>query len=120
MGSKAGYWIGTSIVAAMMLLDSVLYLSSAPLAVTGFVHLGYPQHLRIILGIAKLCGLVVLVMPGTRLLKEWAYAGFTFAFISATVAHYLAGDGIKAILPLVLLGFLIVSYMTRPADRRLA
>jgi hypothetical protein len=54
------------------------------------------------------------------LMKEWAYAGFTFAWIVASIAHYLAGDGIKAILPVVLLGFLIVSYLTRPSNRRLA
>jgi hypothetical protein len=120
MGQKIGYWGSTSLIAALMLLDSALYLSSAPVAVTGFAHIGYPQHLRIILGVAKLCGVIVLLMPGARLLKEWAYAGFTFAWIVATVAHYLAGDGVKAILPVVLLGLLIVSYRTRPASRRLA
>lgn len=26
-------------------------------------------------------------------LKEWAYLGFTFMWIAAVVAHYLAGDG---------------------------
>src|SRR5258708_22602664 len=96
MGQKIGYWGSTSFVAALMLLDSALYLSSAPVAVAGFAHIGYPQHLRIILGVAKLCGVIVLLMPGARLLKEWAYAGFTFAWIVATVAHYLAGDGVKA------------------------
>lgn len=120
MGQKVSYWVSTSIVAAMMTLSSVLYLSGAEQAVTGFAHVGYPQHLRIILGIAKLGGVIVLLMPGARLLKEWAYAGFTFAWIIAAVAHYLAGDGIKALFPLVLLGFLIVSYLTRPGSRRLA
>ena len=120
MGRKIGYWVSTSIVLAMMLLDSALYLSSAPVAVEGFTHLGYPQHLRIILGIAKLAGAIVLIVPGFRLLKEWAYAGFTFAWVVASIAHYLAGDGIKAVLPVMLLGFLIVSYLTRPSSRRLA
>ncbi len=105
MGQKVGYWASTSIMAAMMMLDSALYLSSAPVAVAGFTHIGYPQYLRIILGVAKLCG---------------AYAGFTFAWILATVAHYMAGDGVKAILPAVLLVLLVVSYRTRTASRRLA
>jgi hypothetical protein len=120
MGQRVGYWVSTSIMAAMMLLDSALYLSSAPVAVAGFTHIGYPQYLRMILGVAKLCGVIVLLMPGARLLKEWAYAGFTFAWILATVAHYMAGDGPKAILPAVLLVLLVISYRTRPADRRLA
>jgi len=51
-------------------------------------------------------------------LKEWAYAGFTFAWISAFFAHYLAGDGPRAFSPLVLLVLLAVSYFTRPARRQ--
>lgn len=120
MGRKIGYWVSTSIVVAMMLLDSGLYLSGAAVAAEGFTHLGYPQHLRIVLGVAKLAGAIVLIVPGFRLLKEWACAGFTFAWIVASLAHCLAGDGIKSITPLVLLGFLIVSYLTRPSSRRLA
>jgi hypothetical protein len=27
-------------------------------------------------------------------LKDWAYAGFTFMWIAAVVAHYQAGDGL--------------------------
>ena len=119
MGQKVGYWVSTSIMAVMMLLDSALYLSGAAVAVEGFTHLGYPQYLRLILGVVKLCGVIVLLMPGVRLLKEWAYAGFTFAWILATVAHYMAGDGVKAVFPAVLLVLLIVSYRTRPASRRL-
>jgi hypothetical protein len=38
----------------------------------------------------------------------------------AFVAHWQAGDGIQAFAPLALLVFLIVSYLTRPAGRRLA
>jgi hypothetical protein len=38
----------------------------------------------------------------------------------AFVAHWQAGDGVRSIMPLVLLIFLIVSYLTRPASRRLA
>jgi hypothetical protein len=63
MGQKVGYWGSTSIVAAMMTLSGVLYLSGAAQAVTGFAHLGYPQHLRILLGIAKLSGVIVLLEP---------------------------------------------------------
>jgi uncharacterized membrane protein YphA (DoxX/SURF4 family) len=81
--------------------------------------LGYPQQLRILLGIAKLLGGITLVVPGLLTLKEWAYAGFTFAWIAAVVAHYLAGDGAVAFFPLILLVLLFVSYFTGPTNRRL-
>jgi hypothetical protein len=38
----------------------------------------------------------------------------------AFIAHWQAGDGAASLMPLVLLAFLIVSYLTRPASRRLA
>jgi len=94
------------------------YLSGSAQAVQGFAHVGYPQQLRIILGIAKLLGAVTLAVPGLPRLKEWAYAGFTFAWISAFVAHYLAKDGPKAFMPLILLAVLFVSYVSRPPGRQ--
>jgi hypothetical protein len=62
-------------------------------------------------------GAIVLLLPQLPLLKEWAYAGFTFTWIAATVAHDLAADG-KFLLPVMLLGLLAVSYVTRSANRR--
>src|SRR6516225_11630404 len=111
------YWISTCLLFAGSVLAAFAYLSGGPQAVEGFAHVGYPQQLRIILGIAKLLGGITLVVPGWPKLKEWAYAGFTFTWIAAFVAHYLAKDGPTAFTPLVLLVLLFVSYATRPATR---
>lgn len=117
MTRKIIYWVSTGLVAAMSLFAGYAYLSGSQQAVEGFAHVGYPQQLRVLLGIAKLLGAITLLVPGWPKLKEWAYAGFTFAWIAATVAHYLAGDGARALLPLVLLMLLAVSYVTRPTNR---
>jgi hypothetical protein len=116
MGRKIGYWVTTGIVAALCVFDGFAYLSgrAAPI----FAHVGYPQQLRVILGIAKPLGAIALLVPGFVKLKEWAYAGLTFAWICAFFAHYLAKDGADAFVPLVLLLLLIVSYLTRPENRR--
>src|SRR5271166_2990926 len=119
MGRKVTYWVSTGLVAAMSLFAGYAYLSSSQQAVEGFAHVGYPQQLRVLLGIAKLLGAIALVVPGLPRLKEWAYAGFTFAWISACVAHYLAHDGAKAFAPLIFLVLLAVSNVTRPPNRRL-
>lgn len=119
MARKIAYWVSTGLVAVPSLFAAFAYLSGSPQAVEGFAHVGYPQQLRIILGIAKPLGALALVVPGVARLKEWAYAGFTFAWISAFVAHYLAKDGPVAFSPLVLLLILIISYLTRPASRQL-
>jgi uncharacterized membrane protein YphA (DoxX/SURF4 family) len=117
MGRKIVYWVSTGLLAAMSVFAAFTYLSGNTQAVQGFAHVGYPQQLRVILGIAKLLGAITLVVPGLPKLKEWAYAGFTFAWISAFVAHYLAKDGPEAFMPLILLVLLFVSYVTRPANR---
>jgi DoxX-like family len=93
MARKIIYWVCTGLLAAMSLFAAYAYLSGSSQAVQGFSHVGYPQQLRIILGIAKPLGAITLLVPGVAKLKEWAYAGFTFAWISAFVAHYLAKDG---------------------------
>jgi len=120
MASKVIYWVTTGLLAALSAFAGFTYLSGSPQAVQGFDHIGYPQQLRIILGIAKLLGAITLVFPGLPRLKEWAYAGFTFAWISAFVAHYLAHDGAKAFAPLIFLAFLAVSYLTRPPSGKLS
>lgn len=117
MARKIAYWITTIIVAGLSLLAARSYLSGA--AHDAFARLGYPQQLRVILGIAKPLGAIVLVIPGVPRVKEWAYAGFTFAWTCAFVAHYLVKDFPTAFMPLVLLVILAVSYWTRPAGRAL-
>jgi len=118
MTRKITYWVSTGLLAVLSSFAAVTYLSGSPQAIQGFAHVGYPQQLRIILGIAKLLGAITLVVPGLAKLKEWAYAGFTFAWISAFVAHYLAKDGPIAFVPLILLLLLAISYVTRPLNRQ--
>ena len=85
MARTIAYWSTTGIV-ALMLLFSLSYLTGNEQVVTGFAKAGYPQHLRIVLGIAKPAAAVVLLVPGLALLKEWAYAGVTFAWIMASIS----------------------------------
>lgn len=120
MGRKVTYWVVTGLLALSALFAGVNYLWGSQQTVQTFAHLGYPQQLRVLLGIAKLLGGIALIVPGLPTLREWAYAGFTFAWIAAAVAHYLAEDGSVAFLPLILLVLLFVSYLTKPASQRLA
>jgi len=119
MFRNIAYWSSTAIVAAMLLL-ALIYLSGNEQVVSGFTKSGYPQHLRIVLGIVKPAAAIVLLLPGLALLKEWAYAGAAFTWVMAFIAAYSAGDGVQVwTMPLALLVLLIVSYVTRPASRRL-
>ena len=118
MARKIIYWSSTAI-ACLALLGSLSYLTGSEQVVAGFAKAGYPQHLRIVLGIAKPVAAIVLLLPGLALLKEWAYAGVTFALVMATISGYLTGDGSGWMLAPVLLVLVAVSYFTRPPNRRL-
>jgi hypothetical protein len=118
MARTVTYWVVTIIVSVLSIFAGFTYLTASPESVQGFAHVGYPQQLRVMLGIAKICGAVTLVVPGFALLKEWAYAGFTFTWIAAVVAHYLAGDGPTVFAPLTFLVLLGISYVTRPESRK--
>ena len=117
MFPKIVYWSSTAIV-SVALLGALTYLTGSEQVVSGFARSGYPQHLRIVLGFAKPAAAIVLLAPGFPLLKEWAYAGATFALVMATIAAYSIGETWG--MPLVLLTLLVVSYATRPASRRLS
>jgi hypothetical protein len=103
-----------------MLLMSLTYLTGSEQVVEGFARSGYPQHLRIVLGIMKPAAGLALLVPGFVLLKEWAYAGATFAWMMAFISAYTIGEPPQIwAFPLVLLLVLAVSYATRPPHRRL-
>jgi hypothetical protein len=113
------YWGSTALV-AVLLLASLSYLTGTEQVVSGFAKAGYPQHLRIVLGMAKPVAAIVLLAPGLALLKEWAYAGATFAWIMAFISARASGEPVQVwIMPPVLLILLAISYTTRPLSRRL-
>ena len=61
----------------------------------------------------------MLLIPGFRRLKEWAYAGAFFTYLGAAVFHLCAGDGFSVwVDPLVLCAFTVASWALRPSSRR--
>lgn len=110
--NKIIYWVSTSILGAMMLFSGYAYFTN-PEVKEGFVHLGFPDYFRQELGVFKIIGAVVLLLPQVpKGIKEWAYAGFGITFVSAFIAHLSSGDGAgMAGGPLVFLLLLTLSYV---------
>lgn len=82
--TKIIYWVFTGLFAFLMLGSAIPDIFSAQLAVEGFRQIGMPAYLLPFLGIAKLLGVVAIVVPGSPRIKEWAYAGLVFDLIGAT------------------------------------
>lgn len=106
------YWISTGLFAAMMSLSASMYFIS-PEVKANFDKLGFQDAFRIELGVAKLLGALVLILPFFKgNIKEWAYAGFGITLISAVILHLSAGDPVsKAVAPLVFFGILALSHL---------
>jgi hypothetical protein len=118
--NKIIYWIATAWLSLGMVSTAIVQLLRVPEEVDKITELGYPTYLLTILGVWKILGVTVVLMPGARLLKEWAYAGFFFAMSGATLSRIASGNTMVEIAPSMLLLILtLVSWYFRPAARKL-
>lgn len=108
--NKTIYYIATGLLTAVMLFSVSMYFFKHDMIKGAFENFGYPTYIIYPYAIAKLLGLVALWLPGYKTLKEWAYAGFFYAFILAFFAHYMIGDGEQGTALVALLA-LVVSYV---------
>lgn len=106
------FWITTGFI---VLFDGVMpaFTSQSEMAKEGLRSLGYPDYFGVMLTVFKVLGAVVLIFPQfPNRIKEWAYAGFAFDFISAFVSNSVVhGFVLTTFLPLVFLVILILSYI---------
>ena len=77
------YWIITGLAAAFMLMASIPDVLQVAGAVEIFTHLGFPPYLLPFIGLAKILGVVVILLPMFQTLKERADAGLTSDLIGA-------------------------------------
>ena len=122
--NKIIYWIATIWLSLGMVSTGVVQLlkqkGNGPGSLESMTHLGYPVYFVTLLGIAKILGVIALLIPKFPLLKEWAYAGFFFMMSGAIFTHIAAGNSISEIFPsLLLLILTVVSWYFRPADRKI-
>lgn len=117
--NKIIYWVATLWLALGMLSTAIVQLIKVEEEVGNIIQLGYPVYLLTILGIWKILGVVVILIPKFGLFKEWAYAGFFFVASGAIASYVAAGQPITSALPAALiLALTVVSWCFRPDDRR--
>lgn len=117
--AKIIYWIVTVWLALGMTSSGLVQLLQVKEEVEMMSRLGYPGYFPMILGVWKLLGVVVILLPKLPLLKEWAYAGFFFTASGAIISHICVGDAIGDIFPaLLLLVLTVASWYLRPPSRK--
>ena len=121
--NKIFYWVATIWLALGMLSTGLVQLFKAKEGQGGadmITHLGYPVYLLTIIGVWKILGVAVLLIPKNPLLKEWAYPGFFFIMSGALFSHLAIHDGLSQLVPsLLLLLLTILSWYFRPMNRKL-
>lgn len=78
------YWVCTILFAALMIFSAAGGLQPTQQSIQ-IIHdgLGYPVYFIQFISIAKLIGAIVILIPGLKTIKEWAYAGLFFDLAGA-------------------------------------
>ena len=99
------YWVAKLFISAFMLFSAYYSYSHA----SDLRALGFPDYFRIELVTAKVVGAVLLLIPQVpSRIKEWIYAGFGIAMISALIAHLCSHDPVGKIL-FVSIDFILIA-----------
>jgi len=115
------YWIITAILSFCIFSGGLAQAMQVKGVVEGFKPLGYPTYFISIIGVWKVLGIIAILMPKFKLLKEWAYAGIFFVMSGAVISHIVSGDvSAQIIAPVVLAIFTVLSWYLRPADRKIS
>jgi hypothetical protein len=105
------YWITTGLLLLMMTFSSISSLASRAQSVAFFNTISMPSYLISFLSVAKLLGVIAILVPGYPRLKEWAYAGLTFDLIGAVYCNYAVGKPTGEWMPiLIFVALAFVSY----------
>ena len=118
--NKIIYWIATVWLALGMISTAIVQLIKMDEEVANIEKLGYPVYILTILGVWKIVGVIIILVPKAIVLKEWAYAGFFFAMSGAIFSHIAVKDPVSELFgPSLLLVLTLVSWYFRPAGRKI-
>jgi hypothetical protein len=79
------YWVCTILFALLMLFSAIGGIKPSTDAIK-IMHdgLGYPVYFIQFISLAKVLGVIAILIPGLHRIKEWAYAGLFFDLAGAT------------------------------------
>ncbi len=104
------YRIATALLTLLMTFSATMYYIQYEMVSETFLKLGFPTFIIYPLAILKITGLIVIWANKSKMLKEWAYAGFVFELLLAIGAHISIQDG-EQYAALVGLILVVISYI---------
>lgn len=107
------YWTSTIIFSALMIFSASGGLQPSQQAIQ-IIHdgLGYPVYFIQFISIAKLLGAIIILIPGSGRIKDWAYAGLFFDLAGAIYSGIAAAGKFDPLILTMLIWIVpgIVSY----------
>ena len=108
------YWVFTILFAGLMIFSSygsILVNEDAKNLIHNY--LGYPEYVIPLTGWAKLIGSIVILIPGLKTIKEWAYAGLFFDLFGAVFSSIAVSKTVDPMMAFMLVWFVpgILSYI---------
>jgi hypothetical protein len=88
------YWIFSILFGGLMLFSGIPNLLLNQESVDFIGRLGYPTYFIRFIGLAKILGVIAILVPGYPKIKEWAYAGLFYDLIAALYSLIAIGDPI--------------------------
>jgi len=112
--TKIIYWICTILIIALMLWSAYgTFFIHSPEGEKIMKQIQIPLYLMKFLAVGKVLGAIVILLPGFRRLKEWAYAGYFFDLAGATACFIATGSPVAEWAPmLVFIALLLGSYFS--------
>ncbi|HTF30671.1 MAG TPA: DoxX family protein [Flavitalea sp.] len=108
------YWVFTILFAALMIFSSyasILVNEDAKKLIHD--QLGFPIYFIPFTGYAKLIGAIVILIPGLKTIKEWAYAGLFFDLFGVVYSSIALAGTVDPMIFFMLIWFVpgILSYI---------
>lgn len=94
--TKILYWVFTVLLIGLMLMSAIGTFMGGPQAEAFAKQIELPVALFKFLAVAKILGVIAILVPGYPRIKEWAYAGFAFDMIGAIFLFMTAKNNFPA------------------------
>lgn len=108
------YWVCTAALCGIFLYSAFMYFTKTEMVKGFFESFSYPTYIVIPLAIAKILGVAIVLWRPNKGLTEWAYAGFFFDLILASLAHYHGGHPVGLsyyAIPLLFISYFLGKYI---------
>lgn len=104
------YWSLLILLAVFFAISGFMEITKNPSTYPKTLRMGYPPYFILTLGIAKIAGVIALLIPNLKRLKEWAIAGFTFDVIFAFISGRSIDSNADCIKAVIVFCVLILTY----------